>query len=78
MLVITRKTNESIIIQAGDKTIEIAILDVSKEKVKIGVNAPREVKIIRNELVIAGASNVEASQAVSKEALDALVKNLKK
>lgn len=83
MLVITRKNNESIIIQVpsgnsesanGYTNIEIAILDSSKEKVKIGVNAPRNVKIIRNELMIAEAFNVEASKAVPKDALDALLK----
>ncbi|MCL1789555.1 MAG: carbon storage regulator [Oscillospiraceae bacterium] len=78
MLVITRKLNESIIIQAGDTKIEIAVLDTAKDKVKIGVNAPREVEIVRKELIIAEASNVEASKAVSKDALDALLKNMKK
>ncbi|MCL1903088.1 MAG: carbon storage regulator [Oscillospiraceae bacterium] len=78
MLVITRKLNESIIVQAGETKIEIAVLDLAKDKAKIGVNAPREVKIIRKELIIAEASNVEASKAVSKEALDALLKNTKK
>ncbi|MCL2071822.1 MAG: carbon storage regulator [Oscillospiraceae bacterium] len=78
MLVITRKVNESIIVQAGDTTIEIAVLDTAKDRVKIGVKAPREVKIVRNELIMAEVSNVEASQAVSKGALDALLNNLKK
>jgi carbon storage regulator len=80
MLVITRKKDESVIIEvpaeavAGGKTIEIAVLETSKDKVKLGVNASREVKIIRSELVMAKTFNVEASKAVSKGALDALMK----
>ena len=78
MLVITRKVNESIIVQAGDVNIEIAVLDTSKDKVKLGVKAPREVKIIRNELLLVEASNVEAAKAVSKDAIAELMKNMKK
>ena len=74
MLVITRKTDESVIVETCDGKIEIIVLETSKEKVKLGVKAPREVKIIRNELLIAKSSNVEASKAVSKEVLDALLK----
>jgi len=71
MLVITRKTEESILI---NDNIEITILEVSKDKVRLGVKAPRDVKIMRSELVAAKSTNVEASQAVSKGALDALLK----
>jgi carbon storage regulator len=80
MLVITRKTDESIIIEvpaggiiAGEK-IEITVLETSKDKVKLGVQAPREVKIMRNELLMAKDSNVEASKAVSRNVLDELMK----
>jgi carbon storage regulator CsrA len=82
MLVITRKTDESIVIEipadvkAGVKenTVEITIIETGKDKVRLGVKAPREFKIIRNELVLAENSNVEASKSVSKGALDALMK----
>jgi carbon storage regulator len=77
MLVITRKVNESIILeseQTGGKPIEIVILEMAKDRVKLGIDAPREIKIIRNELSIAQSSNVEASQAVSKSAISELLK----
>ncbi|KUO74766.1 MAG: carbon storage regulator [Clostridia bacterium BRH_c25] len=48
MLVLTRKSNESILI--GDD-IEIVIVEVSEDKVKIGINAPRSTKIFRKELL---------------------------
>jgi carbon storage regulator len=73
MLIVTRKTDESIVIETGHETLEIKVLETAKDRVKIGVDAPREVKIIRNELLIAESSNVEASQAVSKNVLDELL-----
>lgn len=48
MLVLTRKKDESIII--GDD-IEIIITDISEDKVKIGIRAPRTLHIIRKELL---------------------------
>ena len=47
MLILTRKTNESIII--GD-TIEISVVDIKGDQVKIGIKAPDDVKIYRKEV----------------------------
>ncbi|NCB39417.1 MAG: carbon storage regulator [Erysipelotrichia bacterium] len=47
MLVLTRKINEKIII--GDD-IEIVLVDIGKDQVKIGINAPRSVKVHRWEV----------------------------
>ena len=74
MLVITRKTDESLIIQAGGEEIEISVLETAKDKVKLGVRAPLQFKIMRSELVMAKSSNIEASQAVTKDALAALMR----
>jgi len=75
MLVITRKTDESLLIA---ENIEITVLDISKDKVKLGVSAPRDVKIIRNELLETQKANTEAAEVISKGALDALMKAAKK
>ena len=48
MLILTRNRNESILI--GDN-VEVVILGVQGGQVKLGINAPREVKILRNELL---------------------------
>ena len=47
MLVISRKAGESFLI--GD-SIEVFILDAGNDKVKVGIEAPAEIKIIRKEL----------------------------
>ena len=47
MLVLTRKSNESIMI--GDD-IEISILAISGEKARIGIEAPRSVPVFRKEV----------------------------
>ena len=48
MLVLTRKKDESIII--GDE-IEIIVSEISEDKVKIAIKAPKNVKIFRKELI---------------------------
>ncbi|MBU3673653.1 MAG: carbon storage regulator CsrA [Solirubrobacteraceae bacterium] len=47
MLVLTRKTNQTIMI--GDE-IEVTILSISGEKVRLGIKAPREVPVFREEV----------------------------
>lgn len=47
MLVLNRKLGESIIL--GDN-IEIRILDITDGKIKIGIEAPRDVSILRKEV----------------------------
>ncbi|MCG3152014.1 MAG: Translational regulator CsrA [bacterium] len=61
MLVLSRKTNEKILI---GKDIEITIVDVRGDVVKVGINAPREVSILRHELLEqVQRANQDASQA---------------
>ena len=47
MLVLTRRTNESLVI---NDTIIVTILGVEGDKVKIGIVAPKEIPILRQEL----------------------------
>ncbi|HOS69150.1 MAG TPA: carbon storage regulator CsrA [Bacillota bacterium] len=50
MLVLTRKKDEAVVI--GDD-IEIIISEISEDKVKIAIKAPKNVKIFRKELLAA-------------------------
>jgi len=47
MLILTRKVNEMIMI--GDK-IEISIVDIKGDQVKIGIRAPKYVKLYRRKI----------------------------
>ena len=47
MLVLTRKSNQSIMI--GDN-IEVSVLSVMGDKVRIGIQAPQEVPVFRTEI----------------------------
>ena len=47
MLILSRKTNEQI--HVGDD-ISITVVSVSGSRVKLGIDAPESVKIIRSEL----------------------------
>jgi carbon storage regulator len=49
MLVLTRKSNQSIMI--GDE-IEISVLSVMGEKVRIGIQAPQKVPVFRKEIYL--------------------------
>ena len=48
MLVLTRKREQSIII--GDN-VEVMVLGVSGDKVRLGITAPREVEVFRKEVI---------------------------
>jgi carbon storage regulator len=49
MLVLTRKSNQSIMI--GDD-IEISVLAIMGEKVRIGIQAPRDIPVFRKEVYL--------------------------
>lgn len=57
MLVLQRKTGQSIYI--GDD-IKITIQDITSDKVKVSIDAPKDIPIIREELKLASMSNQEA------------------
>lgn len=64
MLVLTRKTEEKILI---DGTIEIQVLRIKGNTVKIGVKAPGDVKIMRGELMPFGMVGSENEIEVQLE-----------
>lgn len=49
MLVLTRKEDESIMIGHG---IEVVVLGIDGDKVKIGIEAPKDITILRKEVYI--------------------------
>lgn len=71
MLVITRKKGESILI--GDN-IEITVTKVEDGSVKLSIDAPREITILRKELY----KEVEEENKMAAEFNLEVIKNLKK
>ena len=70
MLVLTRKRNESIVI--GDD-IEVRVLSVSGEKVRIGIEAPRDVPVFRMEVYLEiQQQRLEAGTSAREEVDEAL------
>ena len=71
MLVLTRKSNQSIII--GDE-IEVSVLAIMGEKVRIGIEAPRSIPVFRKEvyLEIRQDSSPDETRQQVNEALDQL------
>lgn len=72
MLVLSRKLNESIII---DGLIEIKVVDVGITTVKIGIEAPRRFHILRKEIYdLVSQENKEATESKGSSVLEQLRK----
>ena len=68
MLVLTRKSNQSIMI--GDE-IEVSVLSVMGEKVRIGIQAPQRVPVFRKEIYLEihrEAGGADAAQRTASSA----------
>ncbi len=50
MLILSRKKNESIII---DDNIEISVVEIKGDQIKLGIKAPKSVKVFRQEVYLA-------------------------
>jgi carbon storage regulator len=73
MLVLRRRLGESIAIEGG---IEIEIVEISRTRVKLGVTAPRHVKVIRKEALALAVENRQALQFIA-EGLDGIAETLR-
>jgi carbon storage regulator len=76
MLVLTRKTNQSIMI--GDD-IEITVLAASRDKIRLGIKAPRDVPVFRTEVYLSIKGEQMSADSGARDqvedALDALKKD---
>ncbi len=75
MLILSRKLNESIII--GDD-IELSVVDIKGDQVKIGINAPKTVKVFRKEVYDAIQEENRAAARSSIDTIPSLDDMLKK
>ena len=71
MLVITRKINESLMI---DEDIEVVVLGIEDGKVKLGIEAPKSKKIYRKEIFQAIKTENQQATHINKNILSNLPK----
>lgn len=67
MLVLSRKKNESIVI---NNDIRIVVVEIRGDKVRLGVEAPREVPVHRREVYEAIQRNLEDVDDAAPETLE--------
>ncbi len=72
MLILTRKLDESIVI--GD-SIRVTVLDIKNGQIKLGINAPKNVTVNREEVVkeIKGENVLSSASGVINHIQDNLV-----
>lgn len=69
MLALTRRKGESLVI---NNNVEITVLEIHGDQVKIGISAPKEVPIYRKEVYLQIENENKA--AITPESVDALKK----
>ena len=70
MLALSRKKNEAIVI---NNNVEITVLEIKGDQVKLGISAPKEVPVYRKEVYVQiQEANKEAMNVVSAETLSKL------
>ena len=73
MLVLTRKSNQSIMI--GDE-IEVSVLAIMGEKVRIGIEAPRSIPVFRKEVYLSIQAERVAAGGGQRAAVDQALEDL--
>jgi carbon storage regulator len=73
MLVLTRKPHESIMI--ADE-IEISVLSITREKVRLGIEAPRDIPVFRREVYLEIQQESRAPGAAARAEVDEALKRL--
>jgi len=73
MLVLTRKSHQSIMI--GDD-IEVSVVSVAGEKVRVGIEAPRAVPVFRKEVYLEIQQESSTGAASARAEVDEALKRL--
>lgn len=70
MLILQRKKGESLSI---NDNITLTVVDAGTDWVKLAIDAPKEIPVLRSELLEAARENRKAAETVSKEMLDEML-----
>ena len=71
MLILQRRKGEALSI---NENITLTVVDVGADWVKLAIDAPKEIPVLRSELIEAARENRKAAATVSKEMLDKMLK----
>jgi carbon storage regulator len=74
MLVIRRREGEGFLI--GD-AIEVDILEIDGNQVKVGIRAPREMAILRREIASTREANLASAQGAEQEVVEEALRRLR-
>ena len=69
----TRKTNQSIMI--GD-AVEISVLSVSRDKIRLGITAPRDVPVFRKEVYLSIQEEQLSAEGVATKQVEKALDDL--
>ena len=67
MLVLQRKKNQSLVINGN---VTVSVLEIGSDWIKLAIEAPKDVKILRAELLEAAQANQEAAGELSKASVN--------
>lgn len=73
MLVLSRKVGESLVINGE---LELRIIEISGDKVRVGIEAPKNYRVLRKELCMTVESNKDAAGVVRSDELIAFMGRL--
>ncbi|MCI8783435.1 MAG: carbon storage regulator [Dorea sp.] len=71
MLILQRRKGQSLSI---NHNITLTVVDAGTDWVKLAIDAPKEIPILRAELKEAAAENQKASETASRQVLEAILK----
>ena len=74
MLVLRRRTGESLML--GDD-IEVEVLEISGAQVKLGIRAPKSVRLARKEIFVIGRQNLASAVPIPGKTLEHLIEKFK-
>lgn len=64
MLILTRRTGETLCIGEGENKVDVMVLGIKGNQVRIGINAPKHVSVHREEIYL----RIQAEQATQEVA----------
>jgi carbon storage regulator len=74
MLVTRRRSRQSVFIGGN---VEVKILEIGPTWVKLGIDAPKEIPVIRSEQKLTSEENLAASQALRPDLVSGLVEQIR-